>query len=238
MSLSSSMRLLAVAVALVALPSLAIADTITFSAPSITLSESNSVQTGYFDVIVTDHADANNNLNAGGTQTSTNGTDIIFDSGVELSTNGGPGGVVTFPNSDDQTQLATVGGTFTYLYSTNSDVDPTFNGSGSNNQFDNQDVFLEDGASNAGTSLSAGTPLGLLRVEYSIPAGFEGVATLAVGTANNNALAPAAWSDTFFNNNVPLTVDGSITVVPEPTSVVLLVLGAIGLFGIRRMRAR
>ena len=129
MSLSSSMRLFLVAVAVVALPSLAIADTITFTAPAITLTESNSVQTGYFDVSISDAASSNTNLAAGGTVSTTGGTDTITASTVEVTTQGGNGGdatVVTFPNSDDQTQAATVGGTYTYLYSANSTQDSPF----------------------------------------------------------------------------------------------------------------
>ena len=161
----------------------ATADTITFSAPDITLSESNSVQTGYFDITISDTASSNHNLNAGGTMTSTGGSDGISADTVEVVTQGGNGGGannVTFPNSDDQTQLATVGGSYTYLFSTESLVDPSFNGSNTNFQTNNQDVWLNDASSGSARTLSAGTPLGLLRVEYSIPANFTGTADITL----------------------------------------------------------
>jgi len=246
MSLSSSMRLFLVAVAVVALPGLAIADTITFSAPTITLTESNSVQTGYFDVTISDHADTNNNLSAGGTVSSTNGIDNVFDSTVELISQGGNGGnpssTIVFPNSDDQTLATTAGGTYTYLYSTNSNQDSPYGTDVSNTNFqtNNQDVWLNDSSTtNAGTTLTAGTPLGLLRIEFTIPANYTGSVDLTLSAPTNNGLE---WGDTFNNANTPLTVNGSITVnsaiTPEPSSLVLLLFGAVGLFGIRRLRAR
>ena len=100
-------------------------------------------------------------------------------------------------------------------------------------------MYLNDAASNAGTVLSAGTPQGLLRVEYSIPANYTGTVDITLSAPTNGA---EVWGDTFFNANNPLLVNGSITVnsaiTPEPSSLVLLLFGAVGLFGIRRLRAR
>ncbi len=52
----------------------------------------------------------------------------------------------------------------------------------------------------------------------------------------------AFWNDASFNQDLPSIVNGSITVnapaTPEPSSIVLFALGAIGLFGVRRLRAR
>jgi hypothetical protein len=238
------MRLFLLAVAVVALPGLAIADTITFTAPTITLTESNSVQTGYFDVTISDAASSNSNLNAGGTTGTTAGTDSVTSDTVELTSQGGNGAVVgttiTFPNSDDLTSAATVGGNYTYLFApSNSADDPSNNGSNVNYQTNNQDVWLNDAAEGAGASLAAGTPLGLLRVEYSIPANYTGSVDLTLQAPTNGQ---EGWGDSSFSFNTPLTVNGSITVnsaiTPEPSSLVLLLFGAIGLFGIRRLRAR
>jgi len=253
MKFSSSMRLLA-AVALVALPSLAFADTITFVAPNINLSVSGSPQTGYFDVVINDTASANHNLAAGGTLSSTNGTDAITGYSVEVQTAGGVAGGtegagtiagggtnsnagVTFINSDDLTATGSpAGGPIGYLYSTDSVVDSTQNGSGFDTNFNNQDVFQQDVPSDNGPNLSGS--LGLLRVEYVVPAGFSGVADLTIIISQPSGNLPAVWGDSAFNANTPLAVSGSITVTPEPTSMVLLVLGAVGLFGIRRLRSR
>jgi len=252
------MRLLA-AVALVALPGLAFADTITFIVPNITVAESNSVQTGYFDVAITDTASNNTNLAAGGTLSSTGGSDVITGTSVEIQTNGtsatynpstdGQGTIagggtntnngITLIYNDDATATGSpTGGPLTYIYTTDSAVDPSQNGSGDNNSFNNQDVFLNDVPTDNGPTLSAGSPLGLLRVEYSIPANFVGAADLTLITSQPTGNLPAVWGDTAFNANTPLVVSGSITVTPEPTSMVLLVLGAIGLFGVRRLRSR
>ena len=205
-------------------PQLSLADTITFAAPSITLHESGSVQTGFFDVVASNFADSNTTGGAGDTAyteaqgygpgvTNTNGSDLVTAFSVEVTTSG----AVTFPYSDDQTQSATFGGPDPYLFQTNSSDDPTFNGSGTNNQFTNQDVFNIDIASNAGTILTSGTPLGLLRVQYSIPAATTGTFPLTIVSAVNDPAAGSFWSDSQFNNNIPLIVNGSITVTPEPS---------------------
>ena len=90
--------------------------------------------------------------------------------------------------------------------------------------------------------MSAGSPLGLLRVEYSIPANTTGVFPLTQVDGYQDPAYGAVWGDNNSNVNLPLFVDGAITVnpvaTPEPSSLVLLVLGAVGLFGVRRLRSR
>ena len=216
------------ACATIALPARAIADTVTFEAPTIVYARpAPTITTGYFDITIRDTASNNSNLNDGGTQGTTGGSDLITAFQVEVTTTGG----ITFPSSDDQTQAGSpAGGPVTYLFASNSADDPSFNGSNTTYSFSNQDVFLPDAATNAGTTLTAGTPLGLLRVEYSIPANFIGTVPIDIAISPDSTV-PAVWADSAFNTNTPLVVNGSITVSypPEPSSLVLLVLGALGL---------
>ena len=224
---------LVLACATIALPARAIADTVTFEAPIVYYNPGDpSPQTGYFDIFVSDAASSNHNLNNGGTVSSTNGSDVITAMSVEATTSGG----ITFTNSDDQTQAGfPVYSPATYVFASNSSVDPSFNGtgtsySGNNTEtFPTNDVFLNDAAANAGTTLSAGTPLGLLRVEYTIPAGFANFEPITIAGPDAPAPeAPAAWYDSEFNGNAPLIVNGMFVPLPEPTSIVLLALGALG----------
>jgi hypothetical protein len=225
MKLSSSMRLLA-AVAIVALPSLAFADTISFVAPAIQVAASANPTTGYFDVAITNTTNgtttAPNQNNSTSTDINTNGSDNVTGIQVDVLTSG----TLNFINEDASTTL-------TYIYATNSNG----NAAGA---ISNQEVYNLDTPSNAGTSVVSGTPLGLMRVEYVIPGGTPvgTVFPLTLGTPTNGATVAGSWGDNQFNPNTPTYVNGSITVTPEPTSMVLFVLGAIGLFGIRRLRSR
>jgi len=241
------MRLLLVAAAVGVLPSLAKADTITFSAPAITLSESNSVQTGYFDITISNSADGNTTTNSqgggNGGNLNTNGTDQVNGFDVEVTTTG----PVTFIGGSDQTQTnSPFNGPVTYIFSTNSTIDPSFTGANSNKENPNLTAGLNqelsDASSGSAVNLTAGSPLGLLRVEYSIPAGFTGTVPLSLPDGNSDPAYGAIFLDSTYNPDIPALLPGSITVnalaTPEPSSFVLLILGAVGLFGIRRMRAR
>ena len=107
----------------------------------------------------------------------------------------------------------------------------------------NQDAYWNGDPSDAGTTLAAGASLGLLRVEYSVPANTTGVFPLTVVDGTQNPSNGSIWGDSQFNVNIPLLASGAITVspaaiTPEPSSLLLLVLGAVGLFGVRRLRSR
>lgn len=219
----------------------ALADTITFSAPNLTLNESGSTQTGYVDIVATDSADSNTTggVGSGGSGvTNTNGSDTVtgFSVEVEISAMAGPFPVdVPLLSGSDQTQALAVNPA-TYIFASNSVLDPGFNGSGTNFEVSNQDFFLVDSPSDSGTVLSSGTPLGLLRLEYEIPVYFVGTVSLTIA---NNALLNS-WYDANNNFNTPNIVDGSIVVLPlplpEPGSVVLMAIGGLGLLGFHRLR--
>ena len=177
-----------------AFPRLGRADSITFAAPTITLHESGSVQTGYFDILITNSADSNTTGGAGDTPyaesqgygpgvTNTTGSDVITGTTVEVTTTGG----VTFLNADDQTQAATVGGTYNYLYSTDSVLDSPYgsNPTAGNLIFGPQDVAFNDVPADLGPTLTAGTPQGLMRIEYSIPANYAGTVPLIIVPATD-----------------------------------------------------
>jgi hypothetical protein len=194
----------------------AAADTITFSLPTITLSESNSVQSGAFLASISD-----------------NGTDTITAFTVDVTTSG----PVTLRQANDLTQLNNpAGGPLTYIFSTNSNDDPTFHGEGTSFSLNNQNWFLNDAATDSGTVLTNGTPLGLLWIEYSVPAGFVGTVPLDITSFAQSPAFGAVWGDSNYNANFPTIVDGAIIVTPEPSALVLLLLGAAGWFAFRLKR--
>jgi len=237
------MRLFLAALAVAALSGLAVADTITFTAPNVTLSESQSVQTGYFDILISDSANATTATNSqgggNGGNLNTTGTDAVNGFDVEVLTTG----PITFLSGSDLTGANSPAPSATvYLFSTNSTDDPSQTGAGTNLTDPNAPAGLNqqltDSSSGLPVNLAQGTPLGLIQVEYSVPAGYVGTVTLSLPDGNANPAYGAAFLDSTFNPDIPSLVNGSITVVPEPSSVAMLILGAVGLFGIRRMRAR
>jgi len=220
MSFSSSTRfgrglaalLLVVAVAVLAQPSLA--GTITFTAPSITLAESNSVQTGFFDVVVSE----------------TGGSDLLNGFNVDLLLPSQSN--ITFIGSDLVTQSATVGPSPAYVYAGNTTNPGTFT--------DSTEASSTDVPNNNDVSLTS-SALGLIRVEYSIAAGFTGSVALTLNQDNPNTDGNADFvqlGTDFVSVYSPSAVNGFIKVVPEPATWVMAMLGAVGLFGVRRLRAR
>jgi len=225
MSLSFSARfgwglaavLLVVAVAVLAQPSSA--GTITFTAPSITLAQSPGVQTGYFDVMITE----------------TGGSDLLNGFQVDLllpSQNN-----ITFIGADLVTQSATQGGSAAYVFNGNSsDQTDSVAPFQDSNEASNADV-----PNNNDVALSP-VMLGLIRIEYSIAANFVGTVSLTLNQDNPNTDGNADYvqlNTDFVDVYSPTAVNGSITVTsPEPATWMLAVLGAVGLFGVRRLRAR
>jgi hypothetical protein len=217
MSLLSSKRIargLAALVAVVALPALAMAGTVTFSAPTISLTESAGVQTGFFNVIITD---------------SVGGVDQIQGFGAQVVSSDA---LVTFIAADLTTTNAVNPAPYVFVGNTG--------GGGFNQQTPNDEYNTDVPLNNTGPFLTV-APEALVRVEYSIPANYVGTTTLSITTDPDSPFA-AFWNDAALNSDLPAIINGSITVsapaTPEPSSIVLLALGAIGLFGVRRLRAR
>ena len=220
-------------VLLLLLATTASADTITFSAPESSCDQEPYIQTGYFDVLISNSADSNTSGGAGDYTpdgigngasgvTNTNGTDLITGITVEVETTG----AMTFIATDDNTGVGAVNPA-TYLYLSNSIATfPT-----GANLLSSQDVNWNDFPSNTGTNLVAGTPLGLMRVEYSIPANAASVYPLTIVDSFTDPAFGSFWGDSGDNVNIPEVINGLVVVyIPEPSSIALLLVGILALF--------
>jgi hypothetical protein len=216
------MRLrLAAAIAVASVPSFAFASTITFSAPTINLTESNSVQTGYFDVQFT--ATSSVELN-----------EFQVDLLLPSQSN------VTFIGADLNTGAPNVLNAASYVFAGNSwdqahNLPPYL--------VANQASDYDDPGISPYVTLAGGTAYGLLRVEYSVAANFVGTVALNLNQANlnNNPNADYVSLGTDFSSAyLPNAVNGAIVVTPapEPATWLLAVLGAVAASTIRRLQAR
>ena len=102
------------------------------------------------------------------------------------------------------------------------------------------DVQSSDTDVTAGTLLGGGTQYGLLQLEFSFPPGMPagGYATLSFNTDDPNTdgdfINLVSKSDFTHYRSPDFSVP--YTFGPEPSSVVLLVLGAVSLLGFHRLR--
>lgn len=109
--------------------------------------------------------------------------------------------------------------------------------------FGENDVTFFPALWQAGSATSSGTVAanGVLATLYIDTTGFFS-GTWALNLADTIG-GPTDWAGSIFNGNEvpnPVITDGSITIVPEPTSVVMAMFGVAGLgaVAIRRRRAR
>ncbi len=123
------------------------AGTVTFSAPVVSLTQSNSVQTGFFDVVVTDSAA---------------GADQFQGFGVQVNSSDA---LVTFIAADTNTT-----GQCSFFRSLRWQLSGN---AGFNQQTPNDEYNTDVPANNTGPFLTT-SALGLMRVEYSIPANYLG----------------------------------------------------------------
>jgi len=258
MNLEFSNRLRRVGVGVVALALLAVAgssamaSTVTFTAPSFTVSESGSAQTYTADVLISD----------------TNTSDIISDFQLDLFlqptntfSSASPGG-----NSDTNiaygantgfdfvTTSTTQAGAEPYLYNnslagnTNNSNSINFSNGGYLTTFTSalppdssiNEVYGADAYATNDTAQMTQT-WALARLYITVAANFTGQEYLVWNNngINNDSNAPFYSLSTAQATPLdPNFVGGVITVVPEPSSVILMVLGAVGLFGVRRLRGR
>ncbi len=91
------MRKLLAALCLLSAATAARADSITFSTPDISLYESNEVQTGYFDILISNSADSNTSGGAG---------DYTTD-GQNFQGGNGPGGSASGVTNTNGSDLVT-----------------------------------------------------------------------------------------------------------------------------------
>lgn len=212
---------LLMAVAAIPAPQVAGASAITFDAPTINVAQEPFDQTGYFDVTIFQTGGGNN----------------LYQFQVDLLLSQGSSSV-SFINADLSTNLSPPDAR--YVFNGNSgdqsnDVLPYFSAT----EAENYDVPN----TNFGFPLSS-TPLGLMRVEYDVPANTaigSYALTLNQTPYDNNVENGDFVNTTSYSNSdffMPSAINGAINVVPEPSSVVMMVLGAIGFLGLGWRRAR
>ncbi len=206
------------------------ADTITFLAPSIGLLGPigpGPNGDGYFDIWIINTKNDNTaaNLQGGGTVNSlnTDGSDTITGFQIEIEAGAG----LTFVAASDQTQSLAPNAA-TYLFSSNSLLDPSFDNSNSSIAVSSQNYSLTDFAADQGTVLTDGTPLGLIRIEYSFIPGFAGVVPLTIVDANQDSTYGSFFMDSQGNVDIPTIINGAIA-VPEPAGWVLAALGLLAI---------
>jgi len=248
------------ALALSVAASSAMASTVTFTAPDITVAQSGTAQTYTADVLISD----------------TNTSDIINDFQLDLFvqptatfSSAAPGlngdvnvayGATT--GFDLNTTSVSTGGNVIsnsasapYLYNNpgnpNNSNDITFASPqyladytttlAGPQQAGANEAYANDTWANTDVAQMTQT-WAIARVYITVAAGFTGTEYLVWNNngTNNDAFAPFYSLSTATTNNLdPNLIGGVITVLsPEPSSVVLLVLGAVGLFGVRRLRGR
>jgi hypothetical protein len=211
----------------VAAPYAASAATMTFTAPSITGTENAGVQTFTGTVAVSDSV-ATDQL--GGFQ-----LDLFLSATSAGVTSGSP---VT------ETAVNFSGFTLaqaSYVYAGNSSA-LTDDNPGYMSNMSSNELFPSDSpnSGNGTTSLTPGLYT-LAQFTVTVAGGFTGTEYFVwnVNSPSSDGNAPYWNSAADPTQLSPNLVGGSITIAPEPCSVLLMVLGAIGMFGMawRRRRA-
>jgi len=213
-----------------AIPRLASAGAITFEVPTITVTQSNVDQQGYFDVVVFQ----------------TGGGSSLFQFEADVQLNPGTSNL-SFQNADIATSVPYVftgnsgdqsGPTPPYPYTSANNLPYPNTTDGPNApslEVENSDTPL----TNVGVALSS-TELGLMRILYDVPANSpigSYAMTFTQNTAGYDYVETTSYSSA--NYFLPSVINGAINVVtPEPGSVVMIALGAIGLIGLGLRRAR
>ena len=105
------------------------------------------------------------------------------------------------------------------------------------------DIQNSDTDVTAGTLLGGGTQYGLMQLEFTVPPGTPaGLYPLTFNTDDPNIdgdfVNTVSKSDFTHYRSPDVSVPTYLFVGPEPSSVVMLVLGAAGLLGFHRLRTR
>jgi hypothetical protein len=231
---------------------------ITFAAPTITVDTAGPVtasdQTGYFDVTISDtvgsdtlaqfqaslmlNQDSSNNANVsniqivGGDYGNLSNSYYTQPDGIGDAAGSSPNLIDTYVMAGNSADITNSG----YVY------------------FDPTDADNSDDTNTGTVTMAANTTYSMLQVYYDIPAGTPvGSYSLTFDTnapfnsiSNPGGDPVADFLNLISNANTNsyvspgTTIAGAINIVqtPEPTSVVLMMLGAIGLIGLGVRRAR
>jgi hypothetical protein len=205
--------------AAIAAPQVASAGSITFSAPTVDLPTSGSDRTGFIDIAITDTT-----------------SDPLAQFLADVFIN--PGATnITFISADFSTTIPYV-------------IQPTTNSgdiSGSGSVFFDSNEATNNDGTNTGVTTIGTSPLGLLRIEYDVPGGTPAGTypiTFNQDDPNTSGDPFASFVDTVSNEDIThlqspnAFVNGAIVITPEPSSVLLAVLGAVGLIGVGLRRVR
>jgi len=230
-----SLAALVSAGALIAAPGLANAGTISFSYANQT-PVTTAGGSGTIDVVVTDttNTDTLFQFNVESFLTNHGGSNISLNAAQETGAPVPPGSAGGF-----------TGGTSGYVfgqsqYANSNDV----TGGGQIGVNSTTDVQNSDSDVTSGTLLGGGTQYGMMQLEFTVPPGTAaGSYVLSFNTDDPNTdgdyINLVSKSD-FTHYLSPNQVNGAIFVTgPEPASVVMMIMGAIGFIGIGlRRRAR
>jgi len=222
--------------ALIAAPGLANAGTISFSYANQTPVNGVTGGSGTIDVVVTDttNTDTLFQFNVESFLTNQGGSNISLNAALETGAPVPPGSAGGF-----------AGGTSGYVfgqtqYANSNDV----TGGGQIGVNSATDVQNSDSDVNAGTLLGGGTQYGLMQLEFTVPPGTAaGSYVLSFNTdsvdTDGDYINLVSKSD-FTHYISPNQINGAIVVTgPEPASVVMMIMGAIGFIGLGlRRRAR
>jgi hypothetical protein len=242
---------LALVGAAIAAPRTSMASTVSFDAPTVTVAESNSVQTVNADVTISD----------------TVATDILAGYQLDLFVSTTPGNVMNpsqLPANLLETNVTITGFTLNttsaqYVYNSSTAAPASTDVGNSNDVNFQTPLYLTNYTTGDGATLASemyngdtysntdvatlNATYGLANVQFTIAAGYSGTVYLVW---NNDGIASDSYAPFYELSTATVTpidpnlVTGSITVtpIPEPASVVLMLLGAVGLvgYGVRRTR--
>jgi len=229
--------------AVIAAPQLASAGVITFTAPTITITPAQAAAgvTGYANVTISEPG----------------GGDTIYQSGVDLFLDPKTSGLNFVPYAGDGSVTGqTAGADYhteigppaleTYLFNgKSSDISfnsPVFTDSYDGSNANQSEAQTSDETTGTGVALSASL-LGLMRIEYNIPAGSPaGTYPLTFTPAVNGGGGNFTDNVSVLDSNYQLPgslVNGAIIIqTPEPSSMLMMVLGTVGLIGLGVRRTR
>ena len=221
--------------ATIAAPRLSNAGTIEFSFANETVSIGPAGETGTIDVVVTEIGSQDTLYQFGVEVFVANrgGSNITLNAALETGAPVPPGSAGGF-----------AGGTSGYVFGQNNfNNSNDVTGGGQIGVNSPTDIQNSDTDVTAGTLLGGGAQYGLMQLEFTIPPGTPGGSyPLTFNTDDPNTdgdfVNTVSKSDFTHYRSPDVSVQYDLFYPPEPSSVVLLVLGAVSLLGFHRGRTR